>query len=47
MTDLLGSKIAEWATELDKALIELRLAGVPRGLDDEQAAYAVAGTTAP
>lgn len=39
MTDPLASKITEWANELEKALVELRLAGVPRGLNDEAALF--------
>ena len=39
MSDLLGSKLLEWATELENALVELRLAGVPNALDDEPAIH--------
>ena len=37
MSDLLGSRLLEWATELENALVELRLAGVPNALDEEPA----------
>ena len=37
VSDLLGSKLLEWASELENALVELRLAGVPNALDDEPA----------
>ena len=39
MSDLLGSKLLEWATELENALVELRLAGVPNSLDEEPAIH--------
>ena len=39
MSDLLGSKLLEWATELENALVELRLAGVANALDEEPAIH--------
>ena len=39
MSDLLGSKLLEWATGLENALVELRLAGVPNSLDEEPAIH--------
>jgi hypothetical protein len=39
VSDLLGSTLLEWATELENALVELRLAGVANALDDEPAIY--------
>jgi hypothetical protein len=33
--ELLGSKLLEWGTELENALVELRLAGVVNALDEE------------
>jgi hypothetical protein len=35
VSDLLGSTLLEWATELENALVELRLAGVANALDEE------------
>ena len=39
MSDLLGCKLLEWATELENALVELRLAGVANALDAEPAIH--------
>jgi hypothetical protein len=39
VSDLLGSKMMEWAIELENAFVELRLAGVRNALDDEPALY--------
>ena len=39
MSDLLGAKLLEWATELENALVELRLAGVANALDEEPAIH--------
>jgi hypothetical protein len=48
VSDVLGSKLLEWATELESALVELRLAGVANALDDEPAIHeAVARSSAP
>jgi hypothetical protein len=48
VSDVLSSKLLEWATELENALVELRLAGVANALDDEPARHeAVASAIAP
>ena len=39
MSDVLGSKLLEWATELENALVELRLAGVANALEEEPAIH--------
>jgi hypothetical protein len=39
VSDLLGSTMMQWATELENAFVELRLAGVKNVLDDEPALY--------
>jgi len=39
VSDLLGFKLLEWATELENALVELRLAGVANALDEEPAIH--------